>query len=310
MPRPEKVQAVADIKERIERAKAVFLAEYAGLSVKDQQTLRRNLREGGAEFKVVKMTLARRAADELELEGVDGLLLGPTGLTFADGDPVTAAKALKDFAIEHEVFAIKGGLLGTDFLTPERVSELADIEPRDVLLAKIAGAAKAPMANLAGLLAALPRNFASMLSQLVEKKGPGDVPAPDDSGPAEEAETVEEEAAADDATPEAETAVEDAETAEEDTAAETEAEANTSDEAEAAAAAPVTDDDAPAADTAADDAVTDADEAEESAPEADAATEEGAKASDDAEASDDATEDDETADAEPADADASVDEEE
>jgi large subunit ribosomal protein L10 len=170
MPRPEKVQAVAEIKERIEGAQAVFLAEYAGLSVKDQQALRRSLRAGGAEFKVVKMTLARRAADELELEGVDELLLGPTGLTFADGDPVTAAKALKDFARDHEVFVVKGGLLGTDFLSPERVSELADIEPREVLLAKIAGAAKAPMANLAGLMAAMPQNLASMLQQLVDKK--------------------------------------------------------------------------------------------------------------------------------------------
>lgn len=170
MPRPEKVQAVAEIKERIERARAVFLAEYAGLSVKDQQTLRRNLRAGGAEFKVVKMTLARRAADELDLEGIDDLLLGPTGLTFADGDPVTAAKALKDFAKDHDVFAIKGALLGNDLLTPERVSELAEIEPREVLLAKIAGAAKAPMAKFAGLLAAMPRNLASMMLQLIEKK--------------------------------------------------------------------------------------------------------------------------------------------
>ena len=77
MPRPEKVQAVAEIRERLEQAQAVFLAEYAGLSVKEQQTLRRGLREGGAEFKVVKMTLARRAAAELELAELDELLLGP-----------------------------------------------------------------------------------------------------------------------------------------------------------------------------------------------------------------------------------------
>ena len=112
MPRPEKVQAVATIKERIENAQAVFLAEYAGLSVKQQQQLRRSLREEGAEFKVVKMTLARRAVAELDIDALDELLLGPTGLTFADGDPVSAAKALKDFAKDHEVVAIKGGLLG------------------------------------------------------------------------------------------------------------------------------------------------------------------------------------------------------
>ena len=180
MPRPEKVQAVADIKERIEGAQAVFLAEYAGLSVKDQQALRRELRANDAEFKVVKMTLARLAAGDLEIDSLDDLLLGPTGLAFADGDPVGAAKVLKDFAKSHDVFVIKGGLLGVDFLSPEKIAELADIEPREVLLAKIAGAMKAPMANLAGLLAALPRNTASVLQQLLEKKE-----AADDQPPAE-----------------------------------------------------------------------------------------------------------------------------
>lgn len=187
MARPEKVQAVAEIKERLERAQAVFLAEYAGLSVKQQQTLRRGLRAGGAEFKVVKMTLARRAAAELELAELDELFIGPTGMAFADGDPVTAAKALKDFAKENEALAVKGGLLGSEFLTPERISELAEIESREVLLSKIAGVMKAPMANLAGLLAAMPRNLASAMQQLVEKKeeaGGGEPPAAEaaDSG--------------------------------------------------------------------------------------------------------------------------------
>ena len=170
MPRPEKVQAVADIKERMEGAQAVFLAEYAGLSVQEQQTLRRELRANGAEFKVVKMTLARLAAAGLDIDDLDALLLGPTGLTFADGDPVGAAKVLRDFAKGHEVLVIKGGLLGREFLTPERIAQLADIEPREVLLAKIAGAFEAPMAKMAGLLAALPRNAATAMQQLLEKK--------------------------------------------------------------------------------------------------------------------------------------------
>jgi len=170
MPRPEKVQAVADIKERIEGAQAVFLAEYAGLSVKDQQALRRSLRENGAEFKVVKMSMARLAAAELDIDTLDELLLGPTGLAFADGDPAGAAKVLKDFARSHDTFAVKGGLLGLEFLPPEKIAELAELEPRDVLLAKLAGVMQAPMANLAGLLAALPRNTASVLQQLLEKK--------------------------------------------------------------------------------------------------------------------------------------------
>ena len=129
MARPEKVQAVADIKERLEGADAV-LAEYSGLSVKEQQELRRSLRAVAAEFKVVKMTLARRAAAELNIDDLDDLLLGPTGLAFADRDPVEAAKALKDFASSHEALVVKGGLLGNDVLTPERAERtLADIEP-------------------------------------------------------------------------------------------------------------------------------------------------------------------------------------
>lgn len=171
MPRPEKVQAVAEIKERLEQANAVFLAEYAGLSVAEQQDLRRGLRSSGAEFKVVKMTLARLAAAELNIDALDDLLLGPTGLAFADDDAVVAAKALKNFAADHEVFSIKGGLLGTEFLTPERVAQLADIEPREVLLAKVAGVMKAPMSNMASLLAALPRGFATALQQLIDRGG-------------------------------------------------------------------------------------------------------------------------------------------
>ena len=197
MPRPEKVQAVADIRERLEGAQAVFLAEYAGLSVTQQQELRRALRANGAEFKVVKMTLAKRAADDLEIESLDDLLLGPTGLAFADGDPVGAAKVLKDFSKEHEVFVIKGGLLGPEFLTPERISELADIEPREVLLAKLAGAMQAPIANMAGLLAALPRNTASALQQLLEKKEAEQGAAVEDAVVEEEVAEVVEEAAAD-----------------------------------------------------------------------------------------------------------------
>jgi large subunit ribosomal protein L10 len=237
MPRPEKVQAVADIKERIERARAVFLTEYAGLSVKDQQTLRRELRANGSEFKVVKMTLARLAAEELDSDEFNELLIGPTGLTFSDEDAVTTARTLKGFAKDHDVFVIKGGLLGREFLSPETIAQLAEIEPREVLLAKFAGAMKAPMANLAALVAALPRNAASMFQQLLEKKetvAPEavvvDTPeaetpepeattedtAPDENAPAEGAadEGVEAAADAEDAAEEAEEAPEVAEEAE------------------------------------------------------------------------------------------------
>lgn len=239
MPRPEKVQAVADIKERLEEARAVFMAEYAGLSVKEQQDLRRALRDAGSEFKVYKMTLARLAASEAGRDEMLDLLVGPTGLTFAMGDAAATAKVLQDFANDHARLIVKGALLGTELLTPERVAELAELEPREVLLAKIAGAFQAPMAAMAGLMAAMPRNLASMIKQLADKApAPAPEPAAEEAPPAAEAETeatVDEDTAAE-AT--ADEATADEATADEDTAAE----ATT--EAEEATAAEATTDDA------------------------------------------------------------------
>ncbi len=252
MPRPEKVQAVADIKERIEGSQAVFLAEYAGLSVKDQQELRRSLRESGAEFKVVKMTMARLAAAELDIDTLDELLLGQTGMAFADDDPASAAKVLKDFAKSHETFVVKGGLLGIEFLTPEKIAELADLDSRDVLLAKIAGVMQAPMANLAGLLAALPRNTANVLSQLLEQKE------------AEEPAAQEEPAvASDQVSPDVSEGSDESEDAEgEDPKPEDEAETETTDDASADAEVVVADA-TDASDDAGDKPDTQADEASE-----------------------------------------------
>ena len=265
MPRPEKVQAVADIKERLDGAQAVFLAEYAGLSVQEQQTLRRELRANGAEFKVVKMTLARLAAADMEIDEFDALLLGPTGLTFADGDPVSAAKTLRDFAKSHEVLVVKGGLLGREFLTPERIAELADIEPREVLLARIAGAFEAPMAKMAGLLAALPRNAATAMQQLLEKKEaeqPADEVA-EEVAVAEAEEAVVEEAAVEEAV--VEEVAEAEEVAEEVAEAEAEIEADT-DEQEAQTTE--SNDEAPVAEASEEDAGTESEDTDEAADEA------------------------------------------
>ena len=173
MPRPEKVQAVADIKERLEGSEAVFLTEYRGLSVKAVQELRASLRASGAEYKVVKMTLARRAADGAGMKGLNEHLLGPTALAFAKSDPVATAKALKEFAKTHDVFVMKAGVLSGNILSPEEVSRIAEIEPREVLLAKIEGAAKDPLAQEAGLFASFNRNAASIFKHLLDKKESG-----------------------------------------------------------------------------------------------------------------------------------------
>lgn len=170
MPRPEKVQAVADITERLQRAQAVFVAEYAGLTVKEQRELRRGLRAAGAEFRVVKMTLARRAADETGRPAFKSLLGGPAGLAYAYDDPTATARLLRDFARDHTRLLVKGALFGGDVIPPERVSALADLEPRPVLLARVAGALQAPLAAMAGVLAAVPRGLATVLGALAEKK--------------------------------------------------------------------------------------------------------------------------------------------
>ncbi len=200
MPRPEKVQAVEEIKERFENAEATFLTEYRGLSVNEQQELRRSLRAAGAEYKVVKMSLARRAAEELGLDDFTETMIGPTAIAFAMTDPVPVAKALKDFAKDHERLVLKVALMSGKLLAPEQVSKLADIEPRDVLLGKIAGAAKAPLAKMAGMLGSFMRDSASMFSQLLEKKESGEFASADEvEAPATAEPDAAEEAA--DATP-------------------------------------------------------------------------------------------------------------
>lgn len=172
MPRPEKVQAVEEIAQRFEDANAVFLTEYRGLSVAEQQALRRELRSAGASYKVLKMSLARRAVADRPEQELAKWLLGPTAIAFVAGDPVPAAKALAQFANDHGALVVKAGALAGEVLPPEMVAKLATIEPREVLLAKIAGAAKAPLAQLAGMLGSFTRDAASVFAQLLEKKEP------------------------------------------------------------------------------------------------------------------------------------------
>ncbi len=209
MPRPEKVAAVAEIRERIEASEAVFVTEFRGLSVKQLGALRRKLRENGAEYKVVKMTLARRATGDLGLEAINEHLTGPSGLTFSHGDPVATAKVLRDLNKENERLVIKAAILSGKVISPEQVTALAEVEPREVLLAKIAGAAKAPLYKTAGLMASFTRNAATMFSQLLEKKeATGDDTAASAPTPAPAEEAVAEDSVAGDAPAEETPAVE------------------------------------------------------------------------------------------------------
>lgn len=186
-PRPEKVAVVDEVKAKFEAADAAVLTEYRGLNVAATAQLRSALREAGGEYKVYKNTLVRFAARDLGLE-IDELLTGPTAIAFVDGDPVAVAKALRDFAKANPALVIKGGILGDNPLTEADVKALADVEPREVLLAKFAGLLASPMQQFAGLLQALPRDFAYGLKALIDQGGapgaPADAPAPADEAPA------------------------------------------------------------------------------------------------------------------------------
>ncbi|MBV9952648.1 MAG: 50S ribosomal protein L10, partial [Acidimicrobiia bacterium] len=177
------------------------------LNVAAMAELRRALSAAGGEYKIYKNTLVRFATRELGLE-LDDLLLGPTAIAFVDGDPVNIAKALRDFSRTNPALIIKGGLLGESVLDADGARALAEVEPREVLLAKLAGAMAAPMVQFAGLLQALPRNLAYGLQALIDQKGGApeapepaeDGPAPtDEAAPAEDAAPAEEAAPAEDA---------------------------------------------------------------------------------------------------------------
>jgi large subunit ribosomal protein L10 len=194
-PRPEKVAVVDEVRERFDTSSAALLTEYRGLDVSALGELRRALRDAGGDYKIYKNTLVRFAAREAGLE-IDELLTGPTAIAFVgerpDGEPgdaVLVAKALRDFAKTYPALVVKGGVMDSNPLSADDARALADVEPREVLLAKLAGALAAPMQQFAGLLEALPRNFAYGLSALIEKGGAADSDAtvPQDSTTAAEA---------------------------------------------------------------------------------------------------------------------------
>jgi large subunit ribosomal protein L10 len=232
MARPEKVATVEEIREKLEGARAAVLTEYRGLKVSELADLRASLRKADAEYKVYKNTLARRAAEEAGLSDLVSLLQGPTAITFVKGDAVAVAKALRDYSKANANLVVKGGILGTRVIEPSDVVALADIEPREVLLAKIAGGFQAPLVKAAGLFQAFTRNMAYGMKALIDKRiAEGEAPPPAEA----EALAAEAEAPAAEAEAEAPAAAAEAPPAEAE-AAPAEAEAPAATEAEAPAA--------------------------------------------------------------------------
>ena len=176
-PRPEKVAVVAEVRERLESSSGAILTEYRGLKVSELAQLRRNLRDAGGQYKVYKNTLVRFAVRDLGLTELEELLTGPTAIAFVDGDAAAVAKALRDYSRLNPALVVKGGLLGGNVISADRAAALADLPSREVLLARIAGGLAAPLQKMAGLLQALPRNFAYGLKALIDQGGAPGAPA-------------------------------------------------------------------------------------------------------------------------------------
>src|ERR1700728_600874 len=176
MPNAEKVAEVAELTGRFKDSSGAVLTEYRGLTVAQPAELRRSLGHH-ATFAVVKNTLTKIAVTEAGLtDQLSSLLTGPSAVAFVDGDVVEAAKGLRDFSRGNPLLVIKGGVLDGKAITPDEIIQLADLEPREVLLAKLAGAMKASMAGAAATFAALPSQMARLLRALEQERA-ADEPA-------------------------------------------------------------------------------------------------------------------------------------
>jgi large subunit ribosomal protein L10 len=188
MARADKVATVAELTERFQSSGGAVLAEYRGLSVAQLAELRRSLGEQ-ATFSVVKNTLTKIAANDAGLaDQLNSMLVGPSAIAFISGDVVEAAKGLRDFSKNNPALVIKGGVIDGQSMDPAEIERLASVEPREVLLAKLAGAMKASMAGAAATFAALPTQMARLAAALEAKRqeegGAGAAPAEGAAEPA------------------------------------------------------------------------------------------------------------------------------
>ncbi|ADG87268.1 50S ribosomal protein L10 [Thermobispora bispora] len=169
MAKADKNGIIAELTREFEGSSAAVLTEYRGLTVAQLKELRGSL-GGHAKFAVAKNTLAKIAAKRAGITSLDPLLQGPTAIAFVKGDVVEAAKGLRDFAKANPLLVIKGGVVEGKSMTPEEITKLADLESREVLLAKLAGALKAKQSQAAAVFAALPTQMARLAEALRAKR--------------------------------------------------------------------------------------------------------------------------------------------
>jgi large subunit ribosomal protein L10 len=170
MPTQQKIETVADLKDRLERATVIVSTEYRGLTVKEMQDLRRKLREGGLEVRVVKNTLLKRAADDAGQSGIVQIIEGPTALAISYGDPIEAAKAVTGYAQgAPTAFGVRGAFMDGSVLSESDIKALTTVPPRPVLLGQFMGALQGPLANFVGLLDAPLQELSGLLNSLLSE---------------------------------------------------------------------------------------------------------------------------------------------
>jgi large subunit ribosomal protein L10 len=184
-PRADKVAVVDEVRTRLADADGAVLTEYRGLTVAELAELRRGLTAAGGDYKVYKNTLVRLAVADGPQAPITDLLTGPTAIAFVKGDVSAVAKTLRDFARANPNLVVKGGMVGAGVLSASDINVLADLPPRDTLLAQLAGALAAPLQQLAGLVQALPRNLAYGLSALIDQRQAAGEGAPEAPAAAE-----------------------------------------------------------------------------------------------------------------------------
>jgi large subunit ribosomal protein L10 len=174
---PDKVATIQEVKSKVNGTSTAVVTEYRGLTVAEISSLRRQLRTLGADYKVFKNTLVLRAIDGTAFAPIAEFLQGPTAIAFVDGDVSAVAKALRDFAKESPLLVVKGGVVDGQAVSSRDLTALADLPSRDVLLAQLAGLLASPLRTMAGLIKAVPQNFAYGLSALLDSKGGASLPA-------------------------------------------------------------------------------------------------------------------------------------
>ncbi len=166
----EKIRIVSELKDKFEKARGIVFTDYRGLDVEEITGLRNSLRSVDVEYKVIKNTLAKRAAEDTQVEPAKDVFSGPVGIAVGYDDPVLLLKKVLEFNKSNEKLEIKGGIVEGGVCTPEQIREISNLPPREVLLSMLVGAMQSPLSKLAGLMNSTITQFAYALENLKNKK--------------------------------------------------------------------------------------------------------------------------------------------